>query len=231
MLTTNRGLEKLANFIGDQTPNWEMTVNRFKQTRSYLLGNYNFSNLRSHLSEAHVGVMLDNAVRELRANIDTNPKFPDTHKKFKFDTNSAKKYVLRKSKNGLKYFTEYDEFAIVDSLPTIFEIKIGKYVTYGNVVREKGNEELRTNLDTISAHMGARYAMDKGRISYITRPVRKYFHIDSCGYVLIIPKDQIRPRSMVQKEFRERGGILVPFYTDRKTYEKEVREVQESFGL
>ncbi len=109
----------------------------------------------------------------------------------------------------------------------VIESSIGKNEAFGQRAKSKKQK------------YGLEYGLGMKHIARITRPGREVLRTPYTGAIYVIPKDQVRtdtpnpahifPES--QASFERRGGFIVPFYTDRISYQTEIRDLWSIFDL
>ena len=133
---------------------------------------------------------------------------------------------------------------MIEGLTTAFEVKISRHLyspigLESKYYRKKG----RSSTGLVSL-------LRKSEILRRTKPLVECFGHDP-GFVAIIPSDlantpldsmhyyssNLSPEITRQlflktlEDFKQSGGLLVPFYTDRQTYREEVEKIREKYKL
>lgn len=223
MLAKNNLLVQITDHLRNRGPDWHKIVERFKTTSLYKTRKYNDVVLASCFSEIHLRNSLEEICDELdiKSRVVFDPIKPyEKISRFKFMYRPNGKLIINESRHGIySDYSEIDELLLIDGLPVLFEIKTGKY--RGASVNSKGHSP---------TDGGPSYALRRERIEYLLVPLSLYYQ-SSCGYVLIIPGDQVLKSSLLQKNFVKKGGILVPFYTDRESYKEDVCFISYVFNL
>lgn len=124
------------------------------------------------------------------------------------------------------HYTTFDQVLMVDGLPVVIELKLSTTRHRRGTVRKPVVHRSRGGLDD---------GLRKERVQYVLAPVQQYFTAQKgspdCGYLLILYPEMIRRESKVQQEFRESGGLIVPWYADRAAYRQEVQQMVEKYKL
>ncbi|MDI6721429.1 MAG: hypothetical protein QMD85_03495 [Candidatus Aenigmarchaeota archaeon] len=218
MPARNKLLLHITGMLQGAKPDWEQMVAKFRRTPMYKEENYNLSNLAGKLEEIWLQVTLEDICSPFGDRVVFDPIRNGT-----LEGN----YVFKHYDDGLKavdrlngsIYSEIDNLLLIDKMPTLFEIKIKRY---------DGGPKRATRKPSYAS---IKYFMREEMINYLLEPLKEYFQTEECGYVLIASADQILKKSPLQQRFEREGGILVPFYTDRYSYRKEVMEIALSYGL
>lgn len=108
---------------------------------------------------------------------------------------------------------DYDILFMADGLPTLLEIKLRKSrMTMGHMRRSGASPSQMP----LSDHLRPE------RVNHVVGPLQEYFRTKHCGYVMMGLPELLFETSFRQRDFKARGGILLPFYYDRETYWREV---------
>lgn len=210
----NELLKALTQELAGRKPDWHKVVERFKRSSMYQRG-YEENNLASRLSEISLRVLLEDLSSDIPGRIVFDPIKNGEHAgRFKFMHVDGTLHV--REDDDRDWYSEIDELALIDKLPVLFEVKLSRYHYKGPKPSAGGR--------------GVAYAMKKERVAYLMRPLRRYFK-SNCGYVLVMPHNQINLRSSVQRQFEDDGGIMVPFYADRRSWREEVKEIRRVYNL
>ena len=209
MLPSNDTLEKITSRLAYYPPNWTETIARFKQSWQYQSGKINLPHTCSLLAEIHIRVALEEISEGMETSFDCL-KDGDKSDNYQANIREGQLYI----KNSGKDYVEIDELVIVDSLPTIFEIKL----TNRRTKRDRRGP----------SHRGINEMMKPKTIERFSRPIQEFF--GNCAYVLVA-YPQIVDFGKVQKEFEALGGKLIPFYLDRQPYWKEVKRLNAEHEL
>ena len=230
MLAQNDLLVTIAQQLSER-PILSEVVQGFRETELYKTGSYDDNNLPTYLSEIILRILLKKASAGLEDRIVFNP-IPNGRR--------ADGYTFRhlpfKGKLGIflgdgTSYTEVDEVLLVDGLASVFEIRIANY--YSKKRYSTGSKRRPWDRENRPrGSMGVKHALKMERINHLLRPFVTYFR-SNCGYVFVIGKEQFRQDiSTTQLEFARHGGILVPFYTDVRTYrEIEVPRIRQEYGI
>ena len=217
-LEQNELLIEITKKLSGTDPCWDKIATKFKDIPHDYRRKYNENNLASHLSETHARVSLENICKNYQDRIVFDPiKNGQRTENYLFEINCELK--VKRLNNGEDY-TDIDELLLIDGLPVIFEIKVGKYRYHVNSRKHPASPSSR----------GVAYAMNEQRIDYLIDPVKEFFGCNP-GFVLVTTKDHIRKYNPTQNHFRELGGILVPLYTDRICYKKDVAWANSKYNL
>lgn len=222
MLTKTPLHDQIAEKLANREPDWQTVCNQFIQSRTYnrlntcmQRGDIPLSNFAGHLAEFHLRVSLEDICTELGAQsrVVFDALRPGLRSKnFKFCTDKTGLLYATRIATGRNY-SEMDEVMLIDNVPTLFEIRIKNGKNKG---RKNGN-----------GHRGHAYNMREQRVNYLLAPLKDYFKTEKASFVFIIPPDQITDESTVQMKFKERGGILIPFYTERHAYKEDVKHIAQ----
>jgi len=233
VLETNQLLKEIvAQLQPWEQPNEEELADRFRQTQMFKKGRYDINNLASCLSEIELRLKLEQACTTL--GLDHEQVFDPIK-----DGASAEGFRFRcvdgriEVEHQGELYSDIDGLLLLEDLYVLFEIKLTHYRSKGRGSshgRKHGVVRRRTvkgdGRVTYPSALGVKHAMKEERVEYVLRPIRAYAreHLGNAnaGLVLIISADQINPESPVQEDFKRREGILLPFYTDRKTYRDHV---------
>ena len=207
MLCKNDLEEQIAKELSNSIQDWYIVVERFK----LLFGNGPFSwgSICGLLAELYVRECLDKICDQYGERIIIDP----------VECNRRTKHFLFKYKNSslcvysnifgmMNPYSDIDELLLVDGLPVLFEIKTGSYNPRGSLSNKSPSS------------LGTVYALRPDRIKYVTKPIKEYFESE-CGYIVITPKDHIRPETKSQRDFASNNGIIVPFYATRDQFQLE----------
>ena len=194
----------------ETTPEYKDWVKLVKRGRNE---KQNFSGM---LSEAHLRLSLKQSPEELRTNeIQFDPILhgaKTTNLQFYNSPSggvcckSRHEYMMYRGRRVQKEVGEIDAVLMMDGVLTLFEIKI--------------KDPRKTN-----GRRGARLCdlIKEDRVAEIVTPFREYaeehLNTSKVAYVHMIAADQVNPEgNKGQRDFIQRNGILVPFYTDRFTF-------------
>jgi len=231
-------LEKLCLELSEYPPNWEEIIARFKAhpnfdpERELDLGGYT-----GILSEIHMDLSLEKiavAHPDLGVKFDHDLRDGSKSENYIFNYSLAGRLFAnstRRRKSDGKPFApkEYDKVLLVGEMPVVFEIKIRRW--QGNSKKYLNyKDELVPKRD-----MGIQGSFTPKRVRYLLYPIQKFFKSD-VGYVLVIPRDLYYNRlnaeeNSVYRQFQENNGLVVPFYTDRHTFRRELTQVVQDHGL
>ncbi len=253
MLERNKLLEEIAYQLAYAEPDWDQIITRFLNTPYGGSGYYDDTNLKARLSEIHLRNALERICLQYGERVVFDP-IPSGAKAgryiFEIDEKTDN-LVVRVAKEKIRKnwaernrlvslglieesteppvysifsntneYSEIDLLMTADGLPVLFEIKL----TNLHLCSE--------NAKVPPSSRGINYAMRPGRVADIIDPLLEYFKTGSCAYVLVVPEDLLMPDNKVQKKFTEElGGIIVPFYTDRKTFREYVEIAKEIYDL
>ena len=138
---------------------------------------------------------------------------------YKFVDKDGSLVVYENTKN--KTVTDIDDLLLIDNLPVLFEIKIGRNY------KRSPNRKREHHIDK---------ALTEEHIKRVTDPINAFFkeklNIDEVGYVLVISDNQVQPEySGEQRKFEMMGGVLVPFFTNSDNFTVYLREVMDAHKL
>lgn len=216
MLTQNTTLQQIAAQCANAPPHWPEVAERFKSTPHAPEAVNTDGKLAGFLSHIHLRTTLERVCAQYASDVRFNPIHDGAatqHYQFQYSVNG-----ISVIKEGLLH-SEIEELALIDDRPVVFEVLLMRYEGKSN---RRGDNESPLKGKKSIARRGIPYAMRDERIAEMMAPIKEHFARDEVGYVLIISSDQIKPKSDVQQHFREQGGILIPFYTDRRSYREEV---------
>lgn len=218
MLTKTPLHDQIAEKLAGREPDRFTICAQFVQSRAYEhlqlcmrrkgvpLGNF-----AGHIAEVHLRVSLEDICSELgvRNRVVFDPiKDGTSSRHFYFSTDKEGKLYATRRDDGRDH-AELDEVVLIDNVPTLFEIKIGQNG------RPKSKDPHKR---------GKNYAMSIKRTSHVLAPLNDYFNTQNTSFVYIIPPALIQ-NTEEERAFRERGGILVPFYENRRDYHDEVERL------
>jgi len=213
MLKNNDLLRYIAEQLKTKEPNREWITERLKLHPLIEKLKCDENQLFSLWSEIHLRVALEEICRDakLDGRVISDPiKNNEETKNYTFKYDYGR--FIAFDKRLWNCNSEYDALAIVDSIPTIFEIKLEK--------NERGINEL----------------MEDESITRIAAPILEYFDSEECGLVLVTHGCFIHPTSQRQNSFLERGGIIAPinigyrFWLSRWEKKAEVKKIKQEIG-
>ena len=231
-MKTSPELDYLCSELSTQMPNWIEIQQRYeKLPEKYLTTPRLLQQYAQDFSEIHLDIILEKASEN---NKDYNLKLlPHYLRSAPLIQHGSKLFHLQNNRLILKtvqYRTwEYDQIAIVNDIPTVFEIKLRDW--------DKGKTRKRKQRDgsyTIEKSTCLQNNLRPEMYNRKLQPVRDFFRQD-VGYVIIISNDQYTHKTNVGadpivSDFMSNNGKLVPFYTDRITFRTYVREKAVEFG-
>src|SRR3989338_2140603 len=202
MLLARNGLvEDIVTEISDSVPDWIGISERLRN-----------SNLEPPLERGVFGglvgelsfrICLETIAKKYQGRIVLDPiGGGSSSENYSFNFKDGKLVVHHKG-NGHRV-TEVDELILADNLPVLCEVKTG---SYKNGAGKKKDESSKGTINALRLE----------RINYVTEPLREYFRRE-CGYIVILPKDQVNPMSIIQKEFIERNGFMATLNFSRREY-------------
>jgi len=214
-------LEKLCLEIHEYPPNWEEIISRFKASPIFNQDNdYNIGNYMGWLSEIHLDICLEE-IAENHPELYINFEHP-----FREGTEieGINLYVDRVGRliaeyksliphDNSTFIMEYDQVIFVGDKPVVMEIGIMGW---------KGRN-------------GLKHRFRPENIENKLSPLKKVFRTD-IGYVHIIPQNMYynKDKGNVKSnygQFQQNNGLVVPFYTDRYTFRREVTQLVQDQGL
>ena len=227
MLTKTPLHDQIAEKLAGREPDWFTVCAQFLKSRPYHHlqmclrqgEDLPISRFAGQFAELHLRQSLEEICNELgmgnRVVFDAlRPGLRS--KNFEFCTDKAGS-LYTKYADSDTYYSEIDEIMLIDNIPTLFEVRIKSPKNKGS--RHGGSKH------------GNAYNMTQPRVDYLLEPLKDYFRTEKASFVFIIPPDQIHENSPVQKEFKKRGGILLPFYKDRYAYQDEVKNVLDYMSI
>lgn len=223
-------LETICQELHEIPPDWEKIKNRFYQThdRKKRKKVFYLNQLVQRFSEIHLDISLEMVAE----------KEPGCNISFGFEENvEGKKYQLIRKPSGRVFAIweegekeyEYDQLILVDGQPVIFEMKVRKWNTGKTRKRMLGGVQTIEKGSCVKNQLRADFYNPK------LNPARQYFDME-VGYVIVLPNNQYNKvlQSMndpIVNQFFRKKGILVPLYTNRQSFRKEVREKAEEYHL
>ncbi len=140
----------------------------------------------------HIGeIWLNHAIKvcaQKYEKIETNPINECGKGRFYFETRKKERVDVLIRHTDMS-FTDLDCVAIVDKLPTLFEINLG------------GNNRIKQLFES--------------RIYKRVEAMTEYFETRDIGVVVVLQRNEFEGRSKNRyKDFKMMGGTIVPFYTD-----------------
>lgn len=211
-------LERIATALHALIPDWARILSRFCSHPDFNADNI-FSEVEyaKFFSEIYLDLALENiAAQNAGLPVDFNPIPQGSEsEKYRFYTSPAGRLFAHQKINPsrwrrLKY--EYDKLLKIGDLPVVFEIKLSTW-------KQHVKDYFRS------------LEYDKR-----LKPIRQYFRQD-VGFVFIVPNDLYHGKEgrsregSVFEEFKRRNGLVVPFYTDRKSFREETLENVRKQGL
>ncbi len=213
MLKNNDLLKYIAEQLKTKEPNREWITERLKLHPLIEKIKCDGNLLFSLWSEIHLRVALEDICRnaKLKGRVIFDPiKNNEETKNYAFEYDYGRFIAFDKRLGDCN--SEYDTLAVVDSIPTIFEIKLE--------TNKKGINEL----------------MEGESIKRIASPILEYFNSEECGLVLVTHGCFINPTNRRQSSFLERGGIIAPinigyrFWLSRWEKITEVKKIKQEMG-
>ena len=217
----------LCGRLAEFPPQWDRILQRFFQQDR---GPLSLERYSKEFSEIH----LDLCLEELQAwYSEYYPQMPIAldpilggveSEQYLFYYNREGRVVAFKMQ-GRNIMAEYDKVAIVNTTPTVFEIKLAQY---------RGSRSLKTDGLLGGNKRGLRVHLHPEVYQKKLIPLQEFFGTD-VGYVFIIPRDIYENRNgfslSLFSEFQHNGGIVVPFYTDRMSFREEVASIVAEEGI
>ena len=235
-------LERLSEEMHEYPPNYPKIIERFKSYASFDINNaFYLDRYSNYFSEIYLDICLEDIRKNLKLDILFDiPLSGRVSENYRFQYGSDDRYNLKNNlyayplnppnPNDRNRNNEYDKLIILDNLPVVLEIKIGRW-------RQSGRHKKVKN----KSRSGGSW-LRKGIKQYLMQefydrkldPIKEFFKSD-VGYVMIIPKNyyykQINSNSSLVNQFHNNNGIVVPFFTDRHSFRKEVEEIVIKNGL
>jgi len=212
MLTKTPLHDQIAERLAKRWPNWSQIADRYSKSKAYehLLhcarkNEIPLGSFAGHIAEMHLRVALEEICKELGAQdrVVFDPiKSGSRGKYFKFYTDKEER-LFAVAPNGTDY-SEMDEPMLIEDIPTLFEIRI-KNSHGGRKHKMMSHSRL----------------MSEDHVNYLLAPLRDYFNTPQGAFVFIIPPASVKENETAQA-FKERGGLLVPFYKNRHDYHCDV---------
>ena len=200
LLEKNNLEEEIINYLLNSPTDWARVVESYKNVYGDQKVDEHFAGL---LAEVNLRLKLEDLSTRYSERLMLDPIKHEAETDNYLFLNINNKFFIEDKRNN-KTHSELDEFAIIDGLPVLFEVKTGYYKD-GSRVLEKNN------------HRKIQYAMRLDRVEYLIRPLEEYFG-SKCGYVLLIPQDYIYPYSSLQRELIANNGIISSLGFKRKEF-------------
>jgi len=214
-------LENLCSRLSQQKLDWERILERFKNLSQYNPNKYLSGVQYSHeFSEICLDLFLEELITEgvpieLVRYSEENPLIRGNYRLF--NNNRGRIIITNKTNNY-----EFDQIAILDEIPMVFEIKNRKWNTgISRNRRLKNGTYKKEKNDSIINNL--RHEVYERKL----KPVKKVFGRD-VGYIIIIPADlyilhvQNESQSDVVHNFLQQNGQIVPFYMGRLKFHEDV---------
>ena len=227
-------LDQLCSHLEGMPAQWENIHNRFlelpfsSKKKGFFAEQYT-----QFFSEIHLDISLESIA-------DTHPEIGisfrplsdyasrNEESDFRLYYNKNKRIEAFSQRRGVLW--EYDQLLLVDEKPVVFEMKLrrsdcGKVRTRSRkgqgVIKEKGSS--------------VKYNIRPDFYRRKLYPVRHFFGGD-VGYVMLICQEQAQkihrsPEGSYAHQFLENGGNVVGLYTNRLSFQEQVREKVHEFGL
>lgn len=200
-LISNSKLKSLTKKFAETPPDWEKLSSLFIEEVLFGVNDkFDDSNLSGILSELHLRIFLENESKTDKSVQQTPIPFQTQSGNYKFIEGRLGGYEVfnQATQNQV---VEYDYLNSVDGLPVVWEVKM-----------------------TTSSDDTFQEALSLRRVNKMLPPLLKYFRSTQYGYVVVVPKSQIRKRGMssCQDNFIKMGGVIAPFYTNLEAFKKEI---------
>lgn len=228
----NPELEKICKELYQFPPDWDGIVDRFKSHADYDPGKpIHIQAYAKHFSEIHLDLSLEK-ITEKNPGIDIRFRpvedGVDT-KDFIFSYSRAGRLYANFKDENTDAFHEYDQLLTVNGLPVVFEIKLTGWTKPKKMKKRTADgKQLKVTGSAVRNYLRPEEYNKR------LRPVCQFFECDDAGYVIVICREmhfnretKVSENSLYQ-EFKRNNGIIVPFYTDRKSFREEV--VQKVIG-
>jgi len=210
-LVQNSLVLDITTRLAETQPDWDVTVARLKERPKYHAGKIQPGAFPGLLAEDHIRVSLERICGTMSA-VTFNP-IPDGARAEPYEFHYREQGHELVAQRGDQIVSEYDALLVADGLPVVFEVRSGRYWGGPNPLSGIANALLPTSFSS--------------KLS----PIREFFGRD-CAYVLVIPRDEIKPQSLRQQAFRQMGGIIVPLYCDYAAFRSfEVPKVIRRYDL
>lgn len=201
LLAKNSLVEEIVKEISDSVPDWIGISERLRNSK--LEQSLERGVLGGLVGELNFRICLETIARKHQNRIVLDPiSDGSSSENYSFNFNEGKLVVHHKG-NGHRV-TELDELILADNLPVLCEVKTG---SYKNGAGKKKDESSRGSINALRLE----------RINYVVRPLIEYFGRE-CGYIVVLPNDQVNPMSMIQKEFIEKNGFMATLNFSRREY-------------
>ncbi|MBI4095512.1 MAG: hypothetical protein HY438_01475 [DPANN group archaeon] len=225
MLAQNPLLLEITKELAGRTPDEARTLACYQR----LPRGGNTTDFVSEWAEALVRANLEEICAKFASRVQFDTIAPGAFaREFIFERRVGKNLVVSKfqdeviSRKGYRRSADYsdiDELLLVDGLPVLFEIKASEKSYEFKYGRPPNKSSVKL-------------AMRSERISYLLKPIREFFHITDCAYVLVVTKDFHRVEtSPLQASFVQGNGIIVPLHATRDELRTEAADVKQRYGL
>jgi len=219
-------LKQLCEELAEPVPpNWEQLVERFKSHPDFdPRDRYTLHELRKYFSEMHIGFLLE----ELNENhvewdVDLAPlqNFSAEGYRIVYTTNGNVQIFKKNPKPGERRRWEFDQIILLNNLPVVVEVRLSAY--------KRGSRRTKNTQPPSDVF----HSLLLENYDPKLEPIKDLFQRD-VGYVLVICQKVYDNRMNNSKtktyqksafsSFQEKNGIIVPFYTDRKSFREDIAE-------
>jgi hypothetical protein len=210
MLVKTQLHDNLAAIMAELEPNWAHLFHSFRTSPTYRVWKHlpeqnRHQYITGKLSELHLHDILERATRVLGAQdkVVINP-IPDGA--------TCTGYIFQRDPCGQLYayqnfddkktntaHTEMDLHALIDGIPTLFEIKVRKRLQRENTM------------------------LGEKHITHVTDPLKRFYETENVAYAYVAPLDETEP-TMFRVRFKKSNGLLIPLYTDCERFNQDVTQ-------
>ena len=194
VLVRSDAVAAVSTELSGAVPNWEEIERRIRGGSALSL-----SVLKGRLLEIHLRILLETMITQNpHFKLDPIPDGSETDK-YRFVKKDGAGYLVV-DKVTRRPLVEYDEIALIDGIPVVFEVKA-----------KLGRE---------------RVAVSGERISRIFDPIAEYFGGDEYGYFVLVSRDFLNGQYLARQSFEEMGGFLVPLFCRSQDLNEHTKRVK-----
>lgn len=203
-------------------------VEGFRKTAAYQRGNYNLGNLMQYLPNLWLRYVLEIMQEKYQRRIIIS-QMPEDEQTKPFSSDDRDGLWIVKADG--KDYSKINRVAMIDGLPVLFDIRIGRFKERRNKRRRGGNgTSSRKKYSTSASSRGVSYALRGEAVNHVIEPVSRYASMvgcngTKCGYVLFIADGKRTKRSAVVRKFRGRNGILRLLPRDREGAREDIERI------
>ncbi|HLC91402.1 MAG TPA: hypothetical protein VJI15_06575 [Candidatus Nanoarchaeia archaeon] len=210
-------LEEIALELGKRTFPWEEAWNAtLKDSPTEAWGPGKIGTMYGRLAEVGIQLNLQQLASSLPGVqvVDFPPQV--TTNNYRFQRARDGRVLVYHREGPRDPLMDLDAVFLAGELPVLAEVKLGSGKTTAGASRKGGRGISSARLS---------YHLNPERIAAVLSPLEEYFNSKYCGCLVVVPPENIRPNSPIQQEFMANGGILVPFYYSRQSYQQKIAEL------